>query len=143
MCSVVPCTLYLYIYFSESSFLIPVHLLSLSPSLILKKEVHCPMVTATGILCHSPSFLDQQKYSNKHSTAPLAVRSSFMRPQPEGFVSHKSINHKAQDIKQPRPVSFKQHVDIHVSLSCYHPGTPNHLLIRADGGHRKANFMTK
>ena len=46
----------------------------------------------------SLSVLDQQKYSNKHSPAPLALRSSFMGPQAEGFVSHTSINHKAQDI---------------------------------------------
>lgn len=55
------------------------------------------MVTTTGILRHSLSFSDQQKYSNKHSPAPLALGSSFMGPQAEGFVSHTSINHKAQD----------------------------------------------
>lgn len=58
-----------------------------------------PMVTASGILRHSLSFLDQQKYSHKRSAVPLAVGSAFMRSQAEGFVSHTSISHKAQDIE--------------------------------------------
>lgn len=56
------------------------------------------MVTTAGILCHCLSFLDQQKYSNKHTATPLAVGSSFMGSQAEDFVSHTSINQKARDI---------------------------------------------
>lgn len=91
----------------------PVPLSSISFPLTLE-EASCPMVTAAGILRHSLSLLHQQKCSNKHNAAPLAAGSFFTRPQAEGFVSHTSINHKAQD-NSWRPIAFKQHVDTHIS----------------------------
>lgn len=96
--------------------------------------------TTTVILRHS--FPDQQIIPAKGSTCTVTCVELSLPwgLQLQALLLVRQLITRPRTSRQRGPVSIKQHVDTHVSLPRYRPGTPNHLLVSAGGDHEQSNL---